>query len=108
MWHLQVTSLTARLYRDGTSYDNYDPYVATAQVELMGDGTCFMHTMLRTEGDGSLTKRQFLRLGEILYKQYGITKVLAIRKGKMVEYDTVKALKRIKDESTTTDSSQEN
>lgn len=103
MWHLQVTSLTARLYRDGTSFDNFDPYVATAQVELMGDSTCFMHTMLRTEGDGGLTKRQFARLGAILNEKYGITKILGIRHGKLVEYDVLRWI-RTKDESKTTDS----
>lgn len=83
-WNAQVTSLTLRGYESNPNgYDLKVPYEAVIQVEILGDGTCYMHAALREDGK-RLTAADFADIGSMLRDGYGVHTVLMHRGEKLV------------------------
>lgn len=93
MWHAEVISLTLRHYPPGGSYDERTPFIAVARVELLGEGVAFLHAALTVDGR-PLRTSDWRNLARLLFREYGIQKLIASRPQGRVEYDVDRLFKR--------------
>lgn len=90
MWHAQPTGLSLRLYDADdaqAAFDNKEPYLAVAQVVLLGQGKAFIHSGMSRDGK-PLSASRWLEIGTLLKNEWGITEVLVERHGKLVSLPT--------------------
>ena len=92
MWHAQLTGLTLRLYDSDTpqeAFDNREPFVAIAQVVMLGQGRAFLHSAMTKDGK-QLSAAKWLEIGTLLKEKHGIQEVMMERHGRLVSLSTDK------------------
>lgn len=92
MWHAQATGLSLRLYDADdaqAAFDNKEPFLAVAQVVLLGQGKAFIHSAL-SKDDKPLSAKRWLEIGTLLKNEWGVTEVLVERHGKLVNLSMMK------------------
>jgi hypothetical protein len=90
MWHAQPTGLSLRLYDSDdaqSAFDNKEPFLAVAQVVLLGQGRAFIHSALTKDGK-RLSSARWLEIGTLLKENWGVTEVMIERHGKLVNLST--------------------
>lgn len=93
-WHAQVTSLTLRLYRTPDTYDNKDPYIGVIQVELLGDGTAYLHGALKSDGE-AISFIEWCKVAKLLHDRFGITQGKLERNGREITLDAKRLIKKL-------------
>lgn len=43
--HIEATSYLIRVYEDGKTFANRDPYITVLSANLVGDGVCYLYGM---------------------------------------------------------------
>lgn len=84
-WNAQVTSLKLRGYINPNGFDLRERYLGVIDVEILGGCTAYAHGALA--GGSVDLSRIDLRAVFDAIRPYGVTKLLAERDGKMVEWD---------------------
>lgn len=86
-WHLEITSMTARRYLPGDSFEARSDFASVAQVQVLGGNQAFISGFLNDSGKGSIPKGEWLALRDALAAE-GISLVESKRHGKAQSYDT--------------------
>lgn len=90
-WHLETTSLTARRYLPGQSFEARDQFASVAYIQVMDCGRkAYISAFLNDGSKGPIPPREFLALREELQAQ-GIELVGSSRHGKDKDYETAPA-----------------
>lgn len=87
-WHLEITSMTARRYLPGESYDQKSKFASALQVQLMDGGKrAFLSAASNNDARGKITKQDWLELRALLHS-VGVDLIETSRHGEGKDYDT--------------------
>lgn len=85
-WHAQPVLLKLRGYLAPGGYDRRAPFVASVDITIFGNGIAFASGAIAANG-GAFTRSDYMRIAALL-RPLGVTRVLAERDGKMVQWDS--------------------
>lgn len=86
-WHLEITSMTARRYLPGDSFEARSDFASVAQVQVLGGNKAFISGFLNDSGKGEIPRREWLALRDAL-RARGIELVRSERKGEPRDFET--------------------
>lgn len=87
--HISTDVLTARWYDDGDGYLEKKPFRAVCSIMLLNDTEAFLYAM-----HGKVSKHDMRDLFEQL-QVYGVSSILAARRGKMESRDIAEMLRKL-------------
>ncbi len=87
-WHLEITSMTARRYLPGDSYEQRNKFASSIHIQLMDGGKrAFLSAATNDESRGKITKRDWLNLRDLLLS-IGVELIESSRHDRPKEHDT--------------------
>lgn len=87
-WHAEVITLTLRRFEPGKSYANRNKFASVATCQILGGKKAFISGFLTDGSKGPINRRDWIELGRLLQRDYGVEKVEAERNGVEKDYDT--------------------
>jgi hypothetical protein len=91
MWHAETSALVLRLYAAAGDYERCNPFSCVAFAKTIGPGVVFVEGVLRVEGK-PMRISDWASMARMLREQHGIHTIRAFRHGKIVEFDTARAV----------------